>query len=80
MEQQAQQFAAIQMGNIEEKRRHNMASESLTMSDQQIKERLGLLSEWQDADENEKARIFEMAKFAVQTRGAQMNQGARING
>ena len=80
MEQQAQQFAAIEMANIEEKRRHNMASESLTMSDQQIKERLGLLSEWQDADENEKARIFEMAKFAVQTRGAQMNQGARING
>lgn len=68
LEAQTQQYAQIEAAKVQETQRHNQAQESLTLSDQQIKERLGLLDKYIQAEEGEKERMFEVAKFAMQQR------------
>lgn len=69
LQQQNQQYAAIEMGKIQESSRHNRAQERLEMSDQQITARLKHLEIWEKADDMEKKRMIDVAKFAIdQTR------------
>ena len=86
MEKQNQQFAQIEMAKATETKRHNTMTEMSTLNDQQIKERLKHLEIWEKADETEKVRLFNMAKFAVQQtdqraqQAQQLPQGAPLNG
>ena len=72
MEQQTQQYAQIEAGKIQETQRHNQAEEQLKFTDQQLRERLGTLDAYLQADDKEKARMFDMAKFAMEQRAQSM--------
>jgi hypothetical protein len=70
LKEQNDGFIQIEAAKIQENTRHNTATEQIDMSDQQIKARLKHLEVWEKADENEKARMMDLAKFAVQQRQA----------
>jgi len=71
-------FAAIENAKTQETTRHNTTQEKMDAMDMQIKERLKHLEIWEKADENEKGRLMDMAKFAIQQR--QTQSGAQYNG
>ena len=77
---QNETFAAIEQAKTQETTRHNTVQERLEMSDQQIKERLKHLEIWEKADENEKSRMMDMAKFAIQQRQSQISGGGQAYG
>ena len=71
MQQQNQQFAQIEMAKVQENQRHNQMTERLTEQDNQIKAKLKHLEIWEKADENEKARMMDMARFAIESQNRQ---------
>jgi hypothetical protein len=74
LKKQNDAFTMIEGSKAQETARHNQAQEKMDMTDMEIKERLKHLEIWEKADEGEKARMMEMAKFAVQQRQAQVKE------
>ena len=71
LEKQNQGYMQIEGAKIQETQRHNKAEEQIKLSDQQLRARLETMQNYIDADEHEKARLLDMAKFAMQQRTVQ---------